>query len=273
MEIKNLRDVQVDDIYQAFVLAFTNYVIPIEFNREATIKRWQEAGVDFELSFGAFDKDKLVAFVLQVPVEKNLYNFMTGVIPSHRGLRLISKIYEEIHLHSAGYETYSLEVIRENTTALNLYTNLGFKAERELFSLKGIFHFEKNLDQSFTYDVLPLKRIPEMNEICLSKPAMEFSYPVLLKRPHLYELHCLRDDDKILAYAIFNPANLSLKEMGAKNSIEKHLDILFHHMKLDGENLRIMNLDSKAEDLIRYFEKRNLNHFVTQYEMKKSFFI
>lgn len=273
MEIRNLIDVKVDEIFEAFVGAFTNYVIPIEFNREITLKRWQDAGVDFELSFGAFDKDKLVAFVLQVPVEKNLYNFMTGVIPSHRGLRLISKIYEEIHLHSAGYETYSLEVIRENTPALNLYTKLGFRTERELSSLKGNFHIEKNIDQSFTYDVFPLKRIPEMNEICLSKPAMEFSYPVLLKQRHLYELHCLRDEDKLLAYAIFNPENLSLREMGAKDTIENHLDILFHHMKLDGENLRIMNLDSKAEDLIHYFEKRNLKHFVTQHEMKKNFSI
>lgn len=270
MEIRNLKDTSVDEIYETFVLAFTNYVIPIEFNREATKRRWKEAGVDFGLSFGAFDREKLVGFVLQAPVEKNLYNFMTGVIPSHRGLKLIPKIYEEILAHSKGFETFSLDVIRENTTALNLYKKLQFRIKRELLTLKGTLRIREHNDQKFSYEVLPLMRLPEMEGICLSTPAMEFSYPVLKRNSHLYELHCLRNNQKLLAYAIFNPATLSLKEMGSADTLEVHLDHLFKNMKLDGESLRIMNLDSRAKNLISYFESRNLEVFVTQYEMNRN---
>lgn len=257
-------------IYQAFTRAFENYVIPLEFNQERTFERWLEAGVDFNLSYGAFDEEELVAFILQVPVDKTLYNFGTGVVPSHRGQHLIEKIYHVIGEELPATERYILEVIKENTPALSLYKKMGFKIVRELISLRGDFTFITNQENGLSYDVTPIKNTTEMKQIRLASPGTEFSYPVLEKHPERHELHTLKNGSELLAYAIYTPGVMSLKELGANQRKESYLDQLFLHMKVNREKIRIMNIDSAAQDLVDYFQKRGLEIFVKQFEMEKT---
>ena len=272
VDIRNLQNTPKEEIYEAFGQAFKNYVIPLELQEEATYKRWKEAGVDPGLSFGAFDKNKLVAFILQIPIESTLHNFGTGVIPSHRGRHLVERIYERIIGECAGYHSFSLEVIKENTKALNLYRKLGFDIKRELISLTGNLTLPIQNNSELIYEIHPLSEINSFKDLKLSHPAAENSLPVLKKNPHLHELHLLKKDDLILAYAYFTPASLSLRDLGAALPFEKNLDQLLRLMKLQNEKLRVMNVDSTSP-LITYFEERGLTSFVTQYEMKRSFFI
>ena len=269
IEIKNLLQTSRAKIYEAFTQAFQNYVVPIEFQEETTYERWKEAGVDFALSFGAFDKDKLVAFILQVPVKNNLHNFGTGVIPSHRGQHLIEKIYEHIISECLTCDSFSLEVIKENTKALNLYKKLGFEIKRELICLKGILSLPQEEHYEKVYEIHSLSEREAIEDLMLSFPATENSLPVLRKHPERHELHLLKKDDQILAYAYYTPTTLLLSDLGALGPYDKNLDQLLHLMKLQNEKLRVMNMDSTSP-LITYFEKRGLSRFVTQYEMGKT---
>jgi GNAT superfamily N-acetyltransferase len=272
MIVRNLNQTSREEIYEAFTLAFKNYVVPIEFQEEATYRRWEEIGVDFNLSFGAFDGKRLVAFILQVPYGRTLHNFGTGVIPSHRGQHLTQKIYERIVSESIGYDTFSLEVIRDNTKALNLYRKLGFEIKRELVCLKGTLSISEGIDPEVIYEIHPLSRPDELPGLSFSQPATENSFNILEKNPHLHELHLLKKDNETLAYAYYTPASLSLRDLGAGKPSEKNLDQLLGLMKLQHEKLRVMNIDS-GSPLIPYLEERGLLRFVTQYEMKRNIFI
>ena len=231
LKFTTLKHTDETAIYQAFTLAFENYVIPLEFNQYRTFERWHEAGVDFNLSYGAFHGEELVAFVLQVPVGGTLYNFGTGVIPSYRGQHLIQKIYDVIRKELPEFEKFTLEVIQENTPALSLYRKLEFEITRELISLKGTLTSVTRPEKNLTYDITPLKSTDDMQRIRLAHPSSEFSRPVLGKYPDRNELHTLKKDDDLLSYAIYTPGPMTLKEFGALDRNEKFLDQLFFQMK------------------------------------------
>ena len=265
MEIKTLDKVAEVRIYEAFKLAFENYVIPITFDEEQTLRRWKTAGVSFEISYGAFDQGELVGIILQTQGSpETLFNFTTGVIPSHRGRGLVKRIYEKIWLDHPDVTRYRLEVITENITALSLYKKLGFRLDRELHSYKGPLELPSRLSQKI-YDVRPLSYPGELESIRLHRPASEDAPPSLLGFPHLHELHTLREGDELRAYAIFTPSQNAIREVGTLH--EEQLDELFLRMKLQGESLRFMNIDATSS-LNTYLAKRKLNRIVSQYEME-----
>ncbi|MFP5384933.1 MAG: GNAT family N-acetyltransferase [Bacteriovoracia bacterium] len=269
MVIKNLLQTTPSEIYGAFTLAFKNYVVPIEFQEASTYRRWEEAGVDFAFSYGAFDGDQLVAFILQVPNGRILHNFGTGVIPSHRGRHLIEKIYERIIRESSdSFNSFTLEVIKENTKALNLYLKLGFKIKRELVCFKGNLFLEEEIDPDVAYEIHPLSEVDSLPGFNTYPPATENSLTILKKNPQLHELHLLKRKDDILAWAYYSPSSLTLRDMGATEPSGKNLEQLLYLMKLQSEAMRVMNIES-ASPLIPFFEARGLVNFVTQYEMSR----
>lgn len=268
MEIRTLEHSPLKDIYECFTDAFANYVIPLQFDEEMTMERWKLADVDYRLSYGAFEGDHLVAFIIHLKTSEELFNFGTGVIPTHRGQRLVEKMYQQIEADHAG--TYSLEVIKENTKALKIYQHLGFKIKRDLISVQGVLNINTALDKHFHYDIRPLVYAEEMAKIRLYLPSVENSSDILTRYSDQYELHELRLDKKLMAYAVYYPKTGSIKEVGALSPIEENLDQLFLQMKLNGEKLRVMNIDGKAIGLISYFCDRDVNIFVSQYEMIKA---
>jgi hypothetical protein len=268
MEIKTLSSILKDEVFEAFKLAFDNYVIPVEIKKETTLSRWETAGVKFKLSYGVFDDSKLVAFVLHTKCGDTLFNFATGVIPSHRGKHLVENIYAVVEKDVKDFKTFSLEVICENTRAFNLYKKLGFTISRELISLKGKFGLNVEKNKSLEYRVIPLRYTEDMRRIQLAHPSLENAPITLSERASLHEVHELREKGELLAYAIFTPETLSIREMGATFSYEI-LDQLLLNMKLNSEEIRIMNIDANSSELLLYLEQRGLTRFVAQYEMTK----
>ncbi len=267
MEIRTLTETSWDTIYFSFMEAFENYVIPMNFNKDSTLKRWEISSIDLALSYGAFDQEKLVAFVLHIPSEEELYNLLIGVIPSHRGQHLIEKIYEKFE-KELSHKKSSLEVIRENVKAVKLYEKLGFKIKRELLSFKGVLQIPET-ESPGDYVIGPLNYSREMSRLELSPPAFENSQACLSQHPEFHETHCLIKDGHMLAYIIFTPQLNSIREIGALTPVEKYLDSLLTKMKLNGEDLRIMNIGAESEELHEYLQKRGLELFVTQMEMTK----
>jgi GNAT superfamily N-acetyltransferase len=268
LEIRNLENIPKATLFEAFTLAFEDYLTPISFDLQSTLYRWDLAGISEKHSFGVFEDSRLIAFVLQSSHDKTLYNFCTGVNPKYRGRHLIKAIYEKIDALE-GIDLHILEVIKENEKALNLYKKLGFKEVRILNSYQGQFLINQFENSVISYEILPLIYTDEMLQLSLLKPAFENSSATCLKRPHSYEVHQIRKEGKLLAWSVYNPLQLSLKEIGAINGSGEYLDQLFLRMKLNNENLRVMNIDERASSIIKYFETRGLKKFISQYEMTR----
>jgi ribosomal protein S18 acetylase RimI-like enzyme len=262
MEIKNLQNVEHEKIFDAFREAFLNYFVPFTSSYEETKSRWEHAGVNLKDSYAAFDEDKLVAFILNAPLDGKLYNFAMGVIPSHRGQHLIEKIFLNLPRH---FSHYQLEVITENVKAMNLYKKIGYETKRQLDSFSGVLHLPDKKSQVFQYDVKDYAQTAETKNISLYHPSAESSSEALSKTKNYCETHELRIDGVLRAFAHFVPDTLSVKESGALS--ETDLDLLFHEMKLNGEKLRFMNIDHEAEFFQEYLLKRGMEKFISQYEM------
>ncbi|WP_408096012.1 GNAT family N-acetyltransferase [Peredibacter sp. HCB2-198] len=269
MEIRGLEGTSLDIIFHAFKEAFNNYVIPLDLDRDLHLKRWKTAGVDFSLSYGVFDQEELVAFVLHVPVDHVLFNFGTGVVPSHRGQKLIEKIYDVAVPHLKNFKEVKLEVIKGNDRAIALYERMGFQTTRELLSFQGELNICCGPTNAFHYHVRPLGYTQEMKDMRLFEPASEASKTVLMKAKENHETHELRYGDTLVAYAVYTPYNGSLREMGAIDPIDRHLDQLLLHMKLGDQRIRVMNVEDRSQTMIHFWMNKGLINFVTQFEMRK----
>ena len=269
MEIKSLEQSSLETIFEAFCEAFKNYVIPLDFNQDLHLRRWKTAGVDYKLSYGAFDQEKLVAFVLHVPMKEVIFNFGTGVIPSHRGLHLIEKIYQKAIPELKAFKEIKLEVIKGNDRAIALYERMDFHSVRELLSFQGELNICCGPSNEFHYAVKPLSYTQEMSNLRLFEPAAEACAEVLSKARENHETHELRYQNTLVAYAVYTPYNASIREMGALDPVDRHLDQLLLHMKLGNQRVRVMNIDDNAKPMIDFWMSKGLTNFVTQFEMEK----
>lgn len=134
--IRSLANTSIPELYAAFDAAFSDYP-----------RRWTAAEFEYdlkrrgytpELSFGAFDDDKLVSFTLNATGIFNgiptAYDTGTGTLQAYRGKGLASKIFEVAApcLKEAGIQQYLLEVLQVNDAAISIYKKAGFTISRSL---------------------------------------------------------------------------------------------------------------------------------------------
>lgn len=269
--IKPLTGTSKALIYHSYIEAFSDYPLPLETGQEDTLRRWELLGLDHDLSYGAFLNGHLVAFVLNSAIQKNLYNFLTGVTQNYRGLHLIEMIYQKLEQEQHGFINIYLEVLKNNIPAFKLYQKLGFTPERELVSLKGRLSLTIPSLKNYTYEIRPLHYSEELVPLCLYKPAFENNSNLILKHKEQYELHELRKGKELMAYAIYHPQLMLIIELGSLGELKENFTQLFREMKLHQEELSLLNIDTRARELTSFFFECGLQLFAQQYEMKKSY--
>jgi ribosomal protein S18 acetylase RimI-like enzyme len=129
--IKFLDKISFDSLFVAFSEAFNTYEIQV--NKEELRVMLNRRGFVPELSFGAFENDKLVSFTLNgigvFNALKTAYDTGTGTIKEYRGKGIASKIftYSLPFLKDAGVSQYLLEVLQHNTSAVSVYKSWAFQ--------------------------------------------------------------------------------------------------------------------------------------------------
>jgi hypothetical protein len=260
MEIKNLSSTNLEMIFSCFCEVFLNYFIAFPPLFEETTLRWKNAGVDFSLSYGVFDKNRLVAILLNAQTKNVIHHFAMGVIPEYRGRHLISKMLEQIPRE---VEYFRLEVITDNHRAIKLYENLGYKVTRRLYCYEGVLKLP-TLKPAASYHVLPYRGEKYLS-LQLYKPSCEADN-FLYASGMLCETHILKDHQEVIAYAHYAPSTLSILEIGSKGVLE--LDWLMKSMKLENQKIYLMNIDSDSGFLPTYFLERGLKCSIQQFEMQ-----
>ncbi len=133
---RDLSAVSFIQILACFNEAFADYAIPFQMTESQLRYMHKRRGIDYDLSFGAFDGDKMVGFIFNCIGQwkdiKTAYDTGTGVIPTYQG-RGISKDlfrYTLDALASNDVKQYLLEVLCSNKPAYHLYLNQGFEVSR-----------------------------------------------------------------------------------------------------------------------------------------------
>ena len=222
-----------------------------------------------KLSYGAFENDRLVAFILHgidtINAKRVAYNAGTGVLPGYRGKHLSFKLYEYCiaQLKEQGIEKFALDVIDQNTPAIKTYEKAGLTITRKMISYKGDTVFKK--DPS-----IEIRNIPPdwkmIEELCEWQPAWQYNNNTLRRAWNNYSF--LVAGKNAEAYCIVNLKNGRIAHFGSKVEDKKYLSALFASLADIEKPLVIIHVDEKAADANSFIASAGLSHFITSYEME-----
>lgn len=156
MVVKSLEHVNIEQIIDCFLLSFENYFVKMPPDRNFYKQRWQTTHVNFKLSFGMFDGERLVGFILLIVDYRNgrktAFNTGTGVIPDYRGQKIVATIYQKAlgELKKNGITFSALEVITKNIYAIRSYESIGYKICRYYKCFSGEIQLEKATSVTIT---------------------------------------------------------------------------------------------------------------------------
>lgn len=283
MIIKNLAKTSMTDITKTFNEAFADYIIQFTTSEEYLQNRWNAAGVDYDLSFGIFSDDNLVGFIIhgidQWNGKETAFNIGTGVVPDHRGKRIVKKLYNHALpiLKEHGIEQCLLEVIQENEKAIKAYESVGFKEERELISFtysldtKGVVaRLDDQIQMKVDTDILSIDW-DFVQSFWDFKPSWEHSISAIMKNVNVCQFLGLYKEGKLIGYAIFTPKTGYIFQFAiAKDERGKGFaKCLFQKLMTFSDKLVTINVDKRSEQTLNFLSAFGFKEFIKQYEMKK----
>ena len=277
MEIKPLAHTPISEIVSTLNHAFSDYFVPINFTEEYVNERWKASGVDYKLSFGVFDENKLVGFLIHAinfyGTTKVAYNASTGIIPKYRRQGLLTKLYDKAIavLTENGIQKSTLECITKNERAIAAYQKVGFSIDRKYhlykFDWKGIeveTELEIEIETKTDFD------FSEFDHLQNYIPSIENQDHFLEKYKHNLTAISVFDKNENVAYLIFHNISKRIHRLGVKNNNwKKYGTILFSG--LPNENYNIINIDSENKNMHNFFKKMNFDNYINQYDMSFDF--
>ena len=282
-QFRSLKGLTSDELYMAFQDAFADYEMQLnQAQLEAMLKR---RGFRPELSFGAFDGDKLVSFTFNGIGHYNdlptAYDTGTGTTKEYRRKGLAKKIFEYSipFLKKAGIEQYILEVLQHNESAVDLYKKTGFEVLREyeyfVFEKSAVSINPSSMNESFmlqeNFDLLEVDR----KKFWDFHPSWQNSFDSVARQPEAFRSLGIYREGELIAYSIFEPTNGDITQFAVHKDFRRKglATILFKEMldRMDPEELKIINTVLSSEPIEGFLKALNLHSTGKQYEMIRRF--
>ena len=270
MNIKNLENTNIETLVDCFFKAFENYFVPIPNDRTFWKKRWQLSKVDYRFSYGMFDNEKLVGFIINAIDKRNgeliAFNTGTGVLPAYRGQRIVQAIYnfalKEFKQH--GIVKCSLEVIKENSIAIKAYQSIGFSIQKEYKCYKG----EISLDSDAEIEV----REVNYNQIdwntILNQALYSWDNHSSVLKNGDYKYFYVLNKQKPESYFVLNTSNKYLAQWDVFTKDDAIWKRLFLGIKQTSKFIKINNIDNSLTHKIAHLNAIGLENTINQYEME-----
>ncbi|WP_291722153.1 GNAT family N-acetyltransferase [Bernardetia sp.] len=282
MKINNLNKINFDELIECFLLSFENYFVKMPTDAEYYKRRWQTAKVDYRLSYGMFDNNKLVGFIIHAIDKRDgklvAYNTGTGVIPSHRGQKIVHSIYEYAisDLRKNGVEKCILEVITENTKAIKAYQTVGFEITKCYKCFAGETNFENQIiDKTKTH----IKKVNYSDINWLEMPNQNnYSWDNHFKtiKNGDYDYYQIWNEKNLESFFIINPKNGYIAQFDILIDEETYKNLayqrLFSAIKKISPFIKVNNIDTKFEDKINFLSSMGIKNNIDQYEMEMNLY-
>ncbi|WP_299364969.1 GNAT family N-acetyltransferase [Winogradskyella sp.] len=270
MDVRHLGNTGFKVIMECFLSAFENYYVQMPTNHDYYKQRWKAAGVQYDLSFGMFDGERLVGFIINAIDKRQghltAYNSGTGIIPDYRGQRIVKTIYEYAipELKRKGIAKCQLEVITENEKAIKSYQGTGFGICKHYKCYKGTissqgqqdFNLKKVEHQSIDWHIIPDQDLYSWDNQKESLAKGNYEY---------YQLFV---NNTIQSYFVMDSASGYVAQFGVLEDSHKQWETLFMAIKSINQNVRINNIDERLRDKINAVESLGLQNSFNQYEME-----
>ena len=273
---KTLESTSLEALHEAFIAAFFDYQVKIDMPFQKFQLMLKRRGYNPATSVGAFHNEMLVGFVLNGLRNWNgkstAYDLGTGVIPKWRRHKIISeilkreqKLYKENNINS-----YLLEVIKENTPALDLYRKEGFEVQREF----SCFLMDKNKFLPIkTYNVEHVNKLDfiKLKEFWDFNPSWQNSIDSINSVSEAFSYSVVRIDHNVVAYGIIDKETGDIPQIAVDKRYRGRgigrsiITDLIESTK--SESIYVLNVDTKFKVCEEFLLKSGLLHRVGQYEM------
>ncbi|QNK64005.1 GNAT family N-acetyltransferase [Pedobacter sp. PAMC26386] len=278
IEIKNLENIDLEELVSVINLSFSDYIVPMQLNLEKLRSKIVAEDIKLELSTGVFDADKMVGFMLHGLRESDkgllVYNAATGVIPDYRGGGLVSAMYGHLlpELKKKQVKKMVLEVITGNHSAIKAYEKMGYTVDRKLDCYTGKLRIKKNSP------VTLLKEIDGFNwagfvSFWDTIPSWQNAIQTLENSKEQCRLIGAYRDDLLVGYAIFNPTSRKINQFAVAaayrgKGIGSHLFSYINEV-VEQQEVYVYNLDNMDVNTRGFLKSLGLGEVITQFEMSR----
>lgn len=218
-----LSDPEFDAFYNCWVIAYSDYKVPLQITKDELKLYAVQNGVDFAASAGAFVDDKLVGFLVN-GIRKydgvlTAYDAGTAIIPEYRGKGISTKLFTVVEkaIKQLGVKRYQLEVICDNEPAYKAYLKNGFSVSRDFECFKVdaiILGTPKNTNLEIVKTDLEacLPLIPEMLEY---KPSWHNTIDAAKSAKRSLSCFIARLGGEPIGYGLFQKQRRRIVQLGA----------------------------------------------------------
>ncbi len=278
--IQKLSVIRYEMIHEVFIKAFADYVVPMNLSIHQFKSMLERGGCNLDLSFGAFNNNELVGFVLNGIRQWNgkltAYDTGSGIIQEFRNKGIASKIFNESLpiFRENNISQYLLEVICTNTPAYNLYKKMGFEVTRKLDcykSPKDKIEIRRELDNNY-----PIREIVNPDWELLRTfwdvtPSWQNSIDSISRKLDRFIILGIFNDDNLAGYCIFAKKTGYIPQFGIdkKHRRKGLFTTLFQRIVQDAESDEIIinNICSSCDTFMKFTNSINIAPTVSQHEM------
>lgn len=279
LRIRSLENQTIENLYTAFNEAFKDY--NRQWNPQEFRDLLQRRGFVPQLSFGAFDDEKLVSFTFNCIGDfngkKTAYDAGTGTIEAYRGKGLSTQIFRESipHLKAAIVEQYLLETQTTNHAAISVYQKIGFQTTRELnyfvqqtaeVKMKPVKE-----NDSLLLKEIDLQEAEKVQHFFDFVPSWQNTFTSLRRTELALKVIGAFIGEELFAYGIIVPETGDIPQM-AVNKTHRRKGIgtaLFSELIKHNQNstTRIINIDAGCTHITSFLAAQNISALGAQYEM------
>jgi len=270
MQVKKLEEVNFSIIMECFLKAFENYFVKMPTEHSYYKDRWKMAGVRLDLSYGMFDNNKLVGFIINAIGKHNgkfvAFNTGTGVLPKYRGRNIVKLLYQCAipDLQKNGISECRLEVIKDNLRAIKAYESIGFRITKFYKCYSGDIMIPPKTSN------YKLKKVEhnyfDWNALQQSTYSWDNSYTTVAKGKYKYYVVLVDGEED--SYFIINQKNGYIAQFNVLRNTRSNWIKLFAAIQSVSKTIKINNVDEKLIDKVTALEEVGLTNTVDQYEME-----
>lgn len=278
IEIKSLKNTSFDELFEAFRQAFAEY--EMQLNRAELQAMLKRRGFDPELSFVAFDGDKIVSFTCNGIGNFNgirmAYDTGTGTLKDYRGTGLATRVFESSipYLKKAGIKEYLLEVLQHNTGAVSVYRKIGFRVIREFYYFRAENRQVRNevhVDIPYTLQAIRIEDHVSVSDFWDFKPSWQNSLEAIGRAADTFVCLGVFIENRLVGYGVFEPVSGDVTQIAVDRSFRRKGigSLLFQKMlemnKLD--SVKILNTDVTCDSMTAFLRSKNIEPTGKQFEM------
>lgn len=276
---KTLENIELEVIYNTFVEAFSDYQVKFDISFDNFQIMMKRRGLNLDFSMGTFKDGKMVGFILNGVREWNekttIYDVGTGVVLEHRKKGVTGAMFKKLLevCRDKKIEQYLLEVLQENSGAVNLYKGNGFQITRE-FDCYFLNKFNRSFNKNITLERLDSfseEIWRELKKYWNYNPSWQNSIDSIKDNFNNFIYIVAKSGDKIVGYGIIEKTTGDIPQIAVSQQYRRQgigkaiVNMLIN--SLDIERFKILNVDSRDLEMEKFLLSIGREKYTKQFEM------